>query len=143
MVGVVVGFDGSGSAGRALRWAYAATQGRALTVVTVVEERLIPGTALVAPASEEDLAQARAAAQAAVDELATESSGLVSCKVVACGGQPAAVLLDQASGADHLVVGSRGQGGFARLLLGSVSSQVVHHAKCPVTVVPEPAADHG
>ncbi len=114
-----------------------------MTVVTVVEARLIPGTALVAPAAEEDLAKARAAAQTALDELATESPGPVSCEVVALGGQPAAVLLEQAAGADQLVVGSRGQGGFARLLLGSVSSQVVHHAQCPVTVVPEPGADHG
>ena len=38
--------------------------------------------------------------------------------------------------ADLLVLGSRGSGGFAKLLMGSVSSQVTHHAACPVVIVP-------
>ena len=52
------------------------------------------------------------------------------------GHGPAKALLDAASGADMLVVGSRGRGGFQGLLLGSVSQQVLHHAKCPVVVIP-------
>ena len=48
---------------------------------------------------------------------------------------PVRALIDAAQGADVLVVGARGRGGFAGLLLGSVSDQVTHHAPCPVTVV--------
>jgi nucleotide-binding universal stress UspA family protein len=50
-------------------------------------------------------------------------------------GNPAQVLLDAARGADLLVVGSRGHGGFAEALLGSVSQHCVHHARCPVVVI--------
>ena len=53
---------------------------------------------------------------------------------------PANALLDIARGAELLVVGTRGHGGFAGLLLGSVSQQVSHHAPCPVVIVPGPAS---
>lgn len=52
-------------------------------------------------------------------------------------GGPAEKLLQaaQREGADLIVLGSRGQGGFPRLLLGSVSERVLHHAHCPVLIV--------
>ena len=54
---------------------------------------------------------------------------------------PACRLLAAAQDADIIVVGSRGTGGFARLLMESLSTQVSHHARCPVVIVP--AEDHG
>jgi nucleotide-binding universal stress UspA family protein len=50
-------------------------------------------------------------------------------------GNAAQVLLDASDGADLLVVGSRGHGGFTEALLGSVSQHCVHHAHCPVVVI--------
>jgi nucleotide-binding universal stress UspA family protein len=50
-------------------------------------------------------------------------------------GHPAQVLADAAADADLLVVGSRGHGGFAGMLLGSVSHHVIAHARCPVVVI--------
>jgi nucleotide-binding universal stress UspA family protein len=50
-------------------------------------------------------------------------------------GNPAPVLLAHAAKDDIIIVGSRGRGGFTGLLLGSVSQQVILHARCPVVVV--------
>jgi len=134
---IVVGFDGSPHAAHALAWACgtATATHLPLRVVTAVEARLLPATSIVRPPTEEDMK----AAQEEVDRLlAGRQEAPVDCTVVAVAGQPAAVLPDEAEGADQLVVGSRGLGGLSRLLIGSVSSQVVHHARCPVTVVPSP-----
>jgi nucleotide-binding universal stress UspA family protein len=57
-------------------------------------------------------------------------------------GTAADVLTLESQDADLLVIGSRGHGGFASVLLGSVSIQCVQHASCPVTVVHSPEAHH-
>lgn len=57
-------------------------------------------------------------------------------------GTAADVLVEASHGAQLLVVGSRGHGGFASMLLGSVSMQCALHASCPVTVVHSPEARH-
>ncbi|MFZ0753664.1 MAG: universal stress protein, partial [Trebonia sp.] len=56
--------------------------------------------------------------------------------VLAVPGLPAETILDVAKDADMIVVGSRGAGGFKKLLLGSVASQVTRHARIPVVVIP-------
>ena len=60
----------------------------------------------------------------------------MECERLAPEGPPATVLVEQASDASMLVVGSRGRGTVAGLVLGSVSQEVVKHAACPVLVVP-------
>ncbi len=60
----------------------------------------------------------------------------VEIEAVLLGGDAAATLIESAKGADLLVVGSRGRGGFAGLLLGSVSQQCAHHPPCPLAIIP-------
>ena len=50
-------------------------------------------------------------------------------------GHPAQVLVEASQGAELLVVGGRGYGGFADALLGSVSTYCIHHAQCPLTII--------
>jgi nucleotide-binding universal stress UspA family protein len=50
-------------------------------------------------------------------------------------GHPAQVLLDASAGAELLVIGSRGHGGFVGAMLGSVGQHCVHHATCPVVII--------
>jgi nucleotide-binding universal stress UspA family protein len=80
---------------------------------------------------------ANAIAEKALADLAEDMAGL-DVEHVAVEGQPAQVLVDEAEDAELLVVGSRGHGGFTGLLLGSVSQQCAHHARCPVVIVNEP-----
>ena len=89
----------------------------------------------VAP-SPAELEQGRAAAHEALDRQLGEAptAGLDVERVVETGA-PAKVLVGRSEATDVLVVGSRGRGGFASLLLGSVGHQCAHHAACPVVVV--------
>lgn len=82
---------------------------------------------------------ARRVIDSVVEETDTSSLPAPVIRTMASGGAAAAIL-DAAENADLVVVGSRGLGGFASLALGSVSYQIVHHAKCPVIVVPTSSA---
>jgi nucleotide-binding universal stress UspA family protein len=144
MPGIVVGVDGSHHSGRALGWAMREAQVRhvPLNVVTVHPPPVRPATGIywgipTLPENSFDPELARVAVQQFVDEAAKETgeTGLeVTVSVVT--GDAAEELVKASRDADMLVVGSRGSGGFARLLMGSVSSQATQHAEVPVVVVP-------
>ena len=138
MTGIVVGIDGSESSQRALEWAAAEARlrGAPLRVVHSWLEVFVDGY-FPAPAIYEREAIEQAAQELLDKSVASIPSGSpeLSVQGVLVHGQPEVVLLDQADDADLVVVGSRGRGGFAGLLMGSVSQRVVHHAPCPVVVV--------
>jgi nucleotide-binding universal stress UspA family protein len=137
---VVVGIDGSRGSDEALRFAAeeALLRGATLEVVSVWD----PATAVsfggpFVPSFDLHEEVARQA-QTLLDETLARVAldpGLTVVKRV-LSGHPADVLVAEAAEADLLVVGSRGHGGFASLLLGSVGQQVAHHARCPVIVGP-------
>jgi nucleotide-binding universal stress UspA family protein len=90
----------------------------------------------------EQMEVAHKSAEGAVESMRKEvdSADDVQIGVTATLGIPAEEILDHAEGADLIVVGCRGVGGFKRLLLGSVSYALVQHAPCPVLIVRGEAA---
>jgi nucleotide-binding universal stress UspA family protein len=143
MPGIIVGVDGSGHSQRALEWAMneAAVRHSALTVLTVIPVAVSAwtGAPIRSEADEPDREKARQAAQEAADKTAGQLSGTArpaSVTVEAVSGSAAEQLINASRDADLVVVGSRGAGGFARLMMGSVSNQVAHHAHSPVVVIP-------
>jgi nucleotide-binding universal stress UspA family protein len=141
MSGIIVGIDGSGHSQAALEWAVreAGVHQVPLTVLTVHEVAASGwGGTIVYQADDAIREENRKAAQEAVDQALQKAGGPVPPEVTvrAVSGTPAAALIDASSDADLLVVGSRGAGGFARLMLGSVSTEVSHHAHCPIVIVP-------
>ena len=136
---IVVGVDGSPGSRKALTWAAAeaADHGANLTVINVWEHTLLPpaGSVSVSEHYVPDPSQRTAEdlVQVIKEELGEEPPVLVQPQVKQ--GRPAKVLIEESAGADLLVVGERGHGGFVGLVLGSVSQHVAAYAKCPVTVV--------
>ena len=137
---IVAGVDGSPSSVAALRWALDQARLTGGTVDAVTAWR-IP-TAMTgygwAPIVVADCSDMENIAKRALDEALSQAvrpGDSVPVRTQIMQGIPAQVLLDAASGADLLVVGSRGHGGVADALLGSVSQHCVHHATCPVVII--------
>jgi nucleotide-binding universal stress UspA family protein len=138
---IVVGIDGSPGSRLALDRAIAEARAHGGRVEAVQAWHIPYPAAYPMVAVAIDTSSFEAAAHRTLDEVvdAADTTGLAEpvARVVA-GGPPARTLLDCAKGADLLVIGGRGLGGFAGLVLGSVSQQCLHHAPCPVLVVPNP-----
>ena len=138
MTKIVVGVDGSESSHEALTWAVAEAKlhGQPLEALMAwgyLDQHHVPAEARYFE-PDYDEADARAALDRYVtDVLGPEASGEVELRPTC--DLPARALLDAGKDAELLVVGARGRGGFAGLLLGSVSQKVLHQATCPVAVV--------
>ena len=137
----VVGYDGSANSTAALAWAMnhvSRLGGGTIKVVmswnyapTAVSGYGIGGSLPPAESMQEATVQALSEALAGV----TPPAGVV-LEQVAAEGSAASVLLEEAKGAEIIVVGKRGHGGFLGLLMGSIANQVANHASCPVVIVP-------
>jgi nucleotide-binding universal stress UspA family protein len=136
---IVVAVDGSPSSNEALAWAVrqAALTGSVVEAVTAWHYPTDVGE--YAYVGETDwAANALSIQDTAVKEVLGDDTGSLIRGIVQ--GHPVPVLLAAAVGAELLVMGSRGHGGFTGLLLGSVSEHVVGHAPCAVVVVRPPLA---
>jgi nucleotide-binding universal stress UspA family protein len=134
---VVVGVDGSEGSRAALAWAMdeAAVRGARLCVVNAWWNQ-VPVSPVGAPVPPGGLhAEAEQLLQEMVDTTASQARRQ-DVELLAVADEASRALLDRTADAGLLVVGSRGRGGFAGLLLGSVSRRCLHHATCAVVVVP-------
>ena len=142
---IVVGVDGSPSSRAALRWAvrHAAVTGGTVDAVIAWQLPMLLESYSWAPMGAEEAVDFEAEAKQTIEavigeEVEPADQHLITRHVV--NGHPAQVLLDAASHADLLIVGSRGHGAFAEALLGSVGQYCVHHAHCPVLIIRGEAA---
>jgi nucleotide-binding universal stress UspA family protein len=131
---VIVGVDGSDASIDALRQAarISSRLDLPLKVVSVWQYPLMLGT-YVPDVNWAPEADAQAVIQTTIDAAFEDELPEMSTSVRK--GTPAHVLIEESEHAEMLVLGSRGHGGFAGLLLGSVSSACAEHAHCPVLIV--------
>jgi nucleotide-binding universal stress UspA family protein len=142
MPGIVVGVDGSPNSERALDWAMrqAAAVHAPLTVIAVheVAKSYWGNIPVVGSADMPLLENLRHAAEEMTQKAASRlgDAGPASVTVHAVNGFVVKELVDASQDADLVVLGARGGSGFAQLLMGSVSNEVVQHSACPVVIVP-------
>jgi nucleotide-binding universal stress UspA family protein len=138
---IVVGVDGSPSSKAALAWAIHQAELTGAVVEAVIAWRYPGEYGFPSPVA--DNADYEALAAKVVKDAIAEVSGQagpVEVRPRVVEGHAAEALLAASAGAELLVVGSRGHGGFVEALLGSVSQNMVHHARCPVVVIRNGAA---
>lgn len=135
---IVVGVDGSEGSRRAVRWAAdeARLRDATLELVYVFEPPYVPERLSSGVYVEELHQNAQADAERALAQVKPEAGDDVRVETVALPGtSPAHALVEFSQEADMLVVGARGVGPFKRLVLGSVSSQLSHHAEVPLVII--------
>lgn len=134
---IVVGVDGSEGSRRALRWAIgqAAARGADLQAVIVWQRIFGYGRNSYWPA---DIDIAEGARKRLAETVADVTAGHPAVRIeqLTLEGEPGQALCAFSVDAGLLVVGSRGLGGFAGLVPGSVSTKCAHHSRCPVVIVP-------
>jgi len=146
---IVVGVDSSDGAKAALRFALeeAKLRDASLRAVHAWQFASIGAPAIEAgtqPLFGIEHAEAQRSVEASLEAALQEAipdPGPVDVERRIVEGTAAGALVDESRGADLLVVGSRGLGGFRGLMLGSVGQQVAHHAACPVVIVPHRRGD--
>ena len=144
---IVVGFDGSENSQNALMWAVEEARQRngQIRLVTAWSKPPLAWYAAVLETAAGEIV-AEDSPQEIAESLQADAVKTVEDEGVAATGQvvhndsPAAAVLDAAKDADLVVVGFRGHGGFPGLHLGSVATQIISHAPCPVLVVRPKAA---
>jgi len=142
MPGILVGIDGSDHALRALEWAMKMAVALHLPLTVLAVHQAVAGftgRAVASPGDQELTDKVGDAARQETEKVLDSLEGAArpeTVSVVSRNGLPADEILKAAEGADMVVVGSRGAGGFRHLLMGSVSSQITHHAHCPIVVIP-------
>lgn len=142
---ILVGYDGAAGSGAALRWALGEAVRRGLGVRLVrvldVARRGAPFASRASSVEADMLDEAQVALDKVGSEASAELRGTVHISTVALGGPVVSALCEESGRASMVVLGSRGMGGFAGLLLGSVSVAVAAHAHCPVVVVRDDMAE--
>jgi nucleotide-binding universal stress UspA family protein len=136
---IVVGIDGSETSRRALRWAVQEARVRQASVDVVHSWHLPYVGGYPYTAGSFDPAPFEEAARQTLDGVlaGTDTEGLPTPPApILHLGDPATGILETAQGADLVVVGSRGLGGFKGMLLGSVGHHVANHSPCPVVIIP-------
>jgi nucleotide-binding universal stress UspA family protein len=144
MTRIVVGIDGSESALAALRWALEEARLRGATIVAFYAWNypyvVVPGAAVPLHPRADQAVDVEEEMEAALAAVAGEADG-VTFNPVVTEGVPAAVLCEAAEDADLLVIGRGRHHTLRKRVLGSVGTEVLQHAPCPVVVVAHESAD--